>query len=955
MSVKLKPHNDKAYTKVKEMFEKGNEAAVIHPTGTGKSYIALKLIEDNPEKKIIYLSPSAAIMHQLKKNMISEKVNFRNLSRCTYQKLTTLNKNDQLNLKADIIILDEFHHCGAVEWGKAVRNLIKQNPQAKILGLSATPIRYFDGNIDMAEELFGKNIASEMTFAEALDKGILPEFEYVSAMYETKGQLLKLKEQIESSKMAPNRKSEVEKMFNELAKQLNGQTENLPEILEKHMTNKNGKYIVFCSNIEEMQKRIKEVNEIFGKVNPNIKIYNVSSADDYRENQRVLRRFENDNDESSLKLMFSVNMLNEGYHIPDTDGIIMMRPTKSPTVYMQQIGRALTTCNPTRKPVIIDLVDNFDSIRVIEEVTSQLRSKSKKSKKNKEEKKTKFKIIDYTKGSFEISKKIEELTNKRGLQVSEKIDLFERYLKENPNETIHYDTIFDGYHIGQFLIQIRQAMIYSKSGFCKYTPEDLERMEKLGLLYKAKDTIADKVERLKAFCKKYPDAFSYVPQLRKELNDEEIKELDEVKDDYDYIKVRRSKGKLSKNIEEELTKNHIGGIFKSAEDIEFDKKNKISPKDKGLILRKFGSIDNFRKAYIEYMVKLAATENDSERAKLKEESEDIIEIASRVPLVRYFYLGSSNKEGLLKLILPICDENLEKTFILFTVESSIREILSDRYREVIELKYGLSYGLSCGIMFRLSEDGDIIEEKYGSAEDERKCFSTAEIAEKLECSESYISYLLRYGFKRLEGREKRLNSSLSRPSERFIREYFKRTDIFENENQELSDEDKEELQKICEEDYIVEEERKELEEGEKRKSLEGKRKKEELIEKYGGNEAYAFTIEEIDLSVRTFNILKRSGINLVIDIVEANSTGRLIKLRNISKGCIDEIVEKLDGLGIKLEGGCVGTKEEEDVDSAIKKINEQKGQIKELDEKITQCKEQILEEQNKRTAEGDQK
>ena len=355
------------------------------------------------------------------------------------------------------------------------------------------------------------------------------------------------------------------------------------------------------------------------------------------------------------------------------------------------------------------------------------------------------------------------------------------------------------------------------------------------------------------------------------------------------------------------------------------------------------------------MVKLAATENDSERAKLKEESEDIIKIASRVPLVRYFYLGSSNKEGLLKLILPICDENLEKTFILYTVESSIREILSDRYRDVIALKYGLAYGLSCGIMFRLSEDGDIIEEKYGSAEDERKCFSTAEIAEKLECSESYISYLLRSGFRRLKWREKCLNSSLSRPSERFIREYFKRTDIFENENQELSDEDKEELLKICEEDHIVEEERKELEEGEKRKSLEGKRKKDELIEKYGGNEAYAFTIEEIDLSVRTFNILKRSGINLVIDIVEANSTGRLIKLRNISKGCIDEIVEKLDGLGIKLEGGCVGIKEEEAVDSAIKKINEQKGQIQELDEKITQCKEQILEEQNKRTAEGDQK
>ena len=133
MSVKLKKHNQQAYAKVKEMFEKDNKAAIIHPTGTGKSYIALKLIEENPDKKIIYLSPSMAIMHQLKKNMINEGVNFKNLTRCTYQKLTSLNKSGQLNLDADIIILDEFHHCGAEEWGKAVENLISQNPKAKIL------------------------------------------------------------------------------------------------------------------------------------------------------------------------------------------------------------------------------------------------------------------------------------------------------------------------------------------------------------------------------------------------------------------------------------------------------------------------------------------------------------------------------------------------------------------------------------------------------------------------------------------------------------------------------------------------------------------------------------------------------------------------------------------------------------------------------------------------------
>lgn len=664
MSVKLKKHNQQAYAKVKEMFEKDNKAAIIHPTGTGKSYIALKLIEENLDKKIIYLSPSMAIMHQLKKNMINEGVNFRNLSRYTYQKLTALNRTGQLNLDADIIILDEFHHCGAEEWGKAVEELIKQNPQAKILGLSATPIRYLDGNIDMAEELFGENIASEMTFAEALDKGILPEFEYVSAMYESKGELLKLREKIENLNTTQAKKSEAQKLFKELAKQLNSETENLPDILEKHMPNKNGKYIVFCSSIEEMHKKIKEAQEIFKKVNPNIKIYNVSSAEDYRENQRVLRKFENDNDENSLKLMFSVNMLNEGYHLPNIDGVIMMRPTQSPTIYMQQLGRALTTCNSSKKPVIIDLVDNFDSIRVIEEATEQLRSESKKLRENKTENKTRFKIIDYTKRTFEISQKIENLTNYRGLQVSEKIDLMERYLKENPNETIHTDTIYDGYNIGTFVTNIRRAMLYGKKNILTYTKSDMERMKKLGLLDENRDTIYEKTKRLKSFCKKYPYAFSYALQLHKSLNEEELREFEKIMNDYAYIRGRKSRGKLPKELEKELNNSQIGGVFKSLEDMEFDKKYKTSFIDRIRISKKFGNIDNFRKAYIEYMVKLSNAKNNDETKKIKEESEAIIEETSKMPLVKNFYLGTKNKNGMIKFLSFVYENRLPENVVL---------------------------------------------------------------------------------------------------------------------------------------------------------------------------------------------------------------------------------------------------------------------------------------------------
>ena len=304
MSIELKIHQQEAYNGVKEEFENGNRAAIIHPTGTGKSYIALKLIEDNQGKKVLYLAPSISILHQIKEDSIKYNgQKFLGLERMTYQKTSKLDNEEMKKINPDIIVLDEFHHCGAPVWGEAVNELCNMFPDAKVLGLSATPIRYFDGNIDMAEEMFGNHIASEISFMEAIEKGILPEFDYVSAMYGYEDKLLQLKEQIENSNSTQSRKDEARKLFEELSKQLNKDTENLPEVLEKHITNKNGKYMVFCSNIEEMEKKIQESQDLFSKINPNIKIYSVASSESLKNNKKILKQFENDNNENTLKLI----------------------------------------------------------------------------------------------------------------------------------------------------------------------------------------------------------------------------------------------------------------------------------------------------------------------------------------------------------------------------------------------------------------------------------------------------------------------------------------------------------------------------------------------------------------------------------------------------------------------------------------------------------------------------
>jgi len=160
--IELFEHNQKAYDNVIEHFENSNRTCVIHPTGTGKSFIALKWLYENKDKKCLFLTSTDIIIDQLVKYMAKcglKLSDFPNLEIGTYQGL-----KDNTN-KYDCIVLDEFHRCGALEWGKKVNNLLENNKESKILGTSATPIRYLDEKRDMSEEIFYGDIASKMSFA----------------------------------------------------------------------------------------------------------------------------------------------------------------------------------------------------------------------------------------------------------------------------------------------------------------------------------------------------------------------------------------------------------------------------------------------------------------------------------------------------------------------------------------------------------------------------------------------------------------------------------------------------------------------------------------------------------------------------------------------------------------------------------------------------------------------
>jgi superfamily II DNA or RNA helicase len=184
----LYQHNKAAYDAAIKMLNECGKAAVIHPTGTGKSYIGFKLCEDYPNKTICWLSPSRYIYQTQLENLAETNEGYQpeNVKFFTYAKLMNLTEKEISEISPDYIILDEFHRCGAELWGEGVNSVLKAYPNAPVLGLSATAIRYLDNQRNMTEELFDGNIASEMTLGESIVRGILNPPKYILSIFSYK-------------------------------------------------------------------------------------------------------------------------------------------------------------------------------------------------------------------------------------------------------------------------------------------------------------------------------------------------------------------------------------------------------------------------------------------------------------------------------------------------------------------------------------------------------------------------------------------------------------------------------------------------------------------------------------------------------------------------------------------------------------------------------------------------
>ena len=480
--IRLYSHNKKAYDLAVTMLEDTKKVAIVHPTGTGKSFIAFKLCEDHPDKTICWLSPSEYIFSTQLENLYQATNGYKphNIIFFTYAKLMGMSKEEIKEIHPDYIVLDEYHRAGATYWQKGVEQLLFTYADVPVLGLSATNIRYLDSQRDMAQELFDGNIASQMSLGEAIVRGILNPPKYVLSMYYYQNTLEKYERRVKKTKSKVARDN-AEKCLDELRRTLE-KAEGLDVIFKKHMTDPHGKYIVFCSNKEHMDQMMKHT-EWFSKVDKEPHMYSVYSSDPGAD--KAFKDFKDDNDNNHLRLLYCIDALNEGIHVDDISGVILLRPTVSPIVYKQQIGRALSASKITNA-VIFDIVLNIENIYSIDSIkeemqvaTSYYRSLGEADQIINE----KFKIIDEVRNCRELFEKLNDaLTATWDMYYASA----KQYYQENGNLEVPARYITEeGYALGSWLNN--QKAIRKGTIVGKLTEDQIQKLDSIGMIWDSLD------------------------------------------------------------------------------------------------------------------------------------------------------------------------------------------------------------------------------------------------------------------------------------------------------------------------------------------------------------------------------------------------------------------------------------------------------------------------------------
>ena len=504
----LHDHNQKTYENICRMYQEGiQRVAVVQPTGSGKSLLMAKLIEDNPNSRFFVLSTRHEINDQFKEKLDEKMLERSNFN--IYCNMPNMKQEIMESLQPDYILLDEMHRALAKEWSKGVNVLLKVYPNAKVLGLSATPIRYLDKCRDVVEELFGGNLACDMSLSQAILDGILPMARYVCGVYSYEKDAESLNKKIERSCNSEEEKQSLIRELKVLKENLD-KGHGVSDIFRKYIVTGSEKFVVFLKDTTHIGVMKPVIEKWFTDAGFSVRLYEVHSKNTDRDKE--FQAFKADTEDGIIKLCLSVHMVTEGIH-GDVGGVIMLRETISPNMYFQMIGRAFS-CGKKTIPLIFDLVANSQFISDATDISFPNELKAEIEKRKKECKKE---GKDYEVG-FDVDEFIvmdEFMDVVSGFRAIEgrlqgSWDLYIRALtqfKEREGYCLvpsDHVEIVDGINVklGQWAICIRRAK-KGKGGYL-LTEEREEQLNQLGFIWDTlKYNFINKIEKVADYYNEY--------------------------------------------------------------------------------------------------------------------------------------------------------------------------------------------------------------------------------------------------------------------------------------------------------------------------------------------------------------------------------------------------------------------------------------------------------------------
>lgn len=470
MSMTLNPVNEAAFQKAVQSLETLNRAAVFHPTGTGKSCIAWKVVEAHPQTTFFWLVAGAQrlALRQAELTRYNGGTLPSNVRFCDCEKLAAATPEQWVRLgeqKPGCIVLDCYHELSAVCWAQSVQKLLRMCPQAKVLGLgvpNGAPV------CAAAQELFADCIVSHMTVAEAMAAGTMPvPSAYAALLWPQEEELATLRARIKNLCM-PKGDTSLRVQYEELSWSLR-QVENLTVLLPRLLSDTSGHYLVLFESAAYQEKLGTELEKLLRTVDPAVRFYAADHA--CFADSAAVETFLSDT-APGPKVLLCVNAPGVQQPLEGLAGVILVRQSSLMSTFKQMLCRALVAAGSRSVPVF-DLVAQFEGLgngRTLQrDCTEAMTRAGSKTPGFRQERPMQQTYRLYGKLRREMEARWEVLCQAAA----------DAAAKEGTLELPRSYTIHSGVPVGKWLELQRQVQAGQRPG--RLTAEQAAKLEKLGI------------------------------------------------------------------------------------------------------------------------------------------------------------------------------------------------------------------------------------------------------------------------------------------------------------------------------------------------------------------------------------------------------------------------------------------------------------------------------------------